>query len=144
MHPKVRVYNPEDAQAVADLWNLVFPDDPPWNDPMSLIQRKLTVQPDLFFVCESGSQIIGAVLAGFDGVRGWVHKLATHPSYRRQGVARLLMQAAEKGLAESGCTKLNLQVRDGNTSAASFYDDLGYAVEKRISMSKHIGGSGDA
>jgi len=98
VHPKVRVYNTEDEQAVVALWGLVFPDDPPWNEPTSVIQGKLTVQPELFFVCESG------------------------------------------------CSKLNLQVRDGNSSAASFYKELGYDVEKRISMSKHIGqaSSGDA
>lgn len=135
---KVRTYTNEDESAVIDLWNLVFPEEPPWNTPQSLIQRKLTVQPELFFVCESDGTITGTVLAGFDGVRGWVHKVATHPDYRRQGIARLLMQAAEKGLVELGCTKINLQVRDGNDSAASFYEDLGYAVEKRISMSKHI------
>jgi ribosomal protein S18 acetylase RimI-like enzyme len=144
MLPKVRVYEPSDREGVVALWNNVFADDPPWNEPSSVIDRKLTVQPDLFFVCEWNGRIVGTVIAGFDGHRGWVHKVATDPSCRRQGIAGLLMEAAEQGLASKGCRKLNLQVRAGNEDAVSFYHDLGFAVEQRTSMSKHIGGEGDA
>jgi ribosomal protein S18 acetylase RimI-like enzyme len=142
MPPKIRIFRADDEPAVVDLWNAVFPNDPPWNDPAEMIARKMAVQPELFFVCESDSVLVGTAMAGFDGVRGWVHKVATHPDYRRRGVARLLMLAAEQGLSAMGCTKLNLQVRDGNDPAASFYRELGYSVEERLSMSKHIGPSG--
>ena len=82
-------------------------------------------------------------MAGFDGHRGWVHKVATDPSYRRQGIARLLMEAAEKGLVSKGCRKLNLQVREGNDAAVTFYEEAGFSVECRTSMSKHIGNTND-
>lgn len=141
---RIRVYEAGDREGVITLWNQVFRDDPPWNEPATVIDRKLTVQPDLFFVCESEGRIVGTVMAGFDGFRGWVHKVATDPQFRRQGIARRLMEAAERGLVSKGCRKLNLQVRDGNERAISFYDDLGYSVEHRISMSKHLGGDGDA
>jgi len=134
----IRRYDPKDEQAVIALWDLVFPNEPAWNNPKSMIERKLTVQPHLFFVYEAHDRIVGTVMAGFDGVRGWVHKVATHPDFRRKGIAHELMNAAEAGLAELGCTKLNLQVRDGNDPAASFYRSLGYAVEERLSMGKHI------
>jgi ribosomal protein S18 acetylase RimI-like enzyme len=81
----------------------------------------------------------GTVLAGFDGVRGWVHHLAVHASYRRQGLARSLMTAAEKGLAALGCPKVNLQVRATNSAVVGFYRSLGYVVEDRTSLGKRLG-----
>jgi ribosomal protein S18 acetylase RimI-like enzyme len=81
----------------------------------------------------------GTVIAGFDGVRGWVHKLAVHPNHQRQGIATRLMEAAERGLAALGCSKLNPQVRASNAGVVDFYLRAGYVVEDRISMSKRLG-----
>ena len=141
MSPRVRSYDPGDREAVIGLWDEVFADDPPWNQPELVIDSKIKVQADLFFVCEIDGSIVGTVLAGFDGHRGWVHKVATDPRYRRKGIARLLMEAAERGLASKGCKKLNLQVRDGNDGAVAFYKGLGFAEERRVSMSKHLSDS---
>ena len=82
--------------------------------------------------------VVGTVLVGYDGVRGWVQKVAVDPAYRRRGIASLLMDAAEKALRELGCPKLNLQTRTGNTSAFEFYKEAGYDVEDRVSMSKRL------
>jgi len=82
---------------------------------------------------------VAAVLAGFDGVRGWVHHLAVRPSHRRQGIARALMVAVEEGLAKLGCPKVNLQVRATNATVMSFYLALGYSVEERASLGKRLG-----
>ena len=137
--PQVRRYRQEDREAVVALWSLVFTDEPLWNESNQLISRKLTVQPELFFVCEIDNQVVGTTVAGFDGVRGWVHKVAAHPDHRRKGIAARLMNAAETGLSALGCTKLNLQVRTSNSQAVAFYADAGYSEEDRVSMSKHLG-----
>ena len=137
--PKVRAYNPRDQQSVVELWATVFPDDPPWNEPRDVIQRKSSVQPELFMVCEIEGRVVGTVLAGFDGVRGWVHHLAVLPELRRRGLATRLMRAAEQGLTNSGCPKLNLQVRATNSGVVAFYQSLGYAIEDRISLGKPLG-----
>jgi len=135
----IRPYESKDQTQVVALWNEVFPDDPPWNEPASMIRRKLTVQPELFLVAHITGEVAGTVLAGFDGVRGWVHHLAVHASYRRQGLARSLMTAAEKGLAALGCPKVNLQVRATNSAVVGFYRSLGYVVEDRTSLGKRLG-----
>ena len=135
---EIRAYQPHDEEGVVSLWNLAFPDDPPWNRPSLVIERKLTVQPSLFFVATDGGRVVGTVLAGFDGVRGWVHHCAVSASVRRRGIGRQLMAAAERGLAELGCPKLNLQVRATNSSVVAFYNSLGFAVEERISMGKRL------
>lgn len=135
---EIRPFREEDAAAVTALWSDVFAGDPPWNEPSAMIRRKLTVQPELFLVAVSGGDVIGTVLAGFDGVRGWIHHLAVRPSMRRSGIATDLMRRAEEGLARLGCPKVNLQVRSGNEEAIAFYGALGYDVEDRVSMGKRI------
>ena len=135
---EIRPYQPKDHAQVVALWSDVFADDPPWNEPAAMIRRKLAVQPELFFVACINDQVVGAVMAGFDGVRGWIHHLAVYNSYRRQGIAGSLMRAAEKGLEAAGCPKVNLQVRATNSSVIAFYRSLGYEVEDRASLGKRL------
>ena len=134
----VRSFHLKDKQQVAALWRTVFPDDPAHNQPEQMIDLKLSVQDDLFFVYEQNGQTKGSVMAGFDGVRGWIHKLAAHPDLAGVGVGRQLMAAAEAGLKEVGCTKVNLQVRETNTQVIGFYKKLGYDIEPRTSMGKRL------
>ena len=75
----VRVFREADADAVSALWREVFPDDPPHNAPPLVIQQKLRVQPELFFVAEEEETIAGTVLAGYDGHRGWLYAVAVNP-----------------------------------------------------------------
>ena len=58
----IRPYESKDHTPVVALWNEVFPDDPPWNEPASMIRRKLTVQPELFLVAHVNDQVAGTVL----------------------------------------------------------------------------------
>lgn len=135
----IRVYQESDYAAVVALWKNVFPHDPPWNEPAELIARKRSVQPELFWIAQDGKDIVGTVLAGYDGVRGWIYHLAVDPSKRRKGTARLLMQTAENALEALGCPKINLQVRMNNTDVVHFYESIGYAVEERVQMGKPLG-----
>jgi ribosomal protein S18 acetylase RimI-like enzyme len=143
MQISIRSFSDADRAAVVALWSRVFPDDPAWNAPEAMIQRKLTVQRELFLVGVVGGEVIATVLAGFDGVRGWIHHLAVAPEHRRRGIARRLMAAAEAGLAALGCPKVNLQVRASNAGVVAFYRALGYAIEERVSMGKRLTGGDD-
>ena len=138
----IRSFEARDHAEVVSLWKDIFPDDPPWNEPTAVIQRKLTVQPELFLVGHVDGRLVATVLAGFDGVRGWIHHLAVRQSHRRQGIARALMAAAEEGLARLGCPKVNLQIRTANSGVISFYRALGYSVEERASLGKRLGEAG--
>ena len=131
---EVRAYRPGDEAGVVALWNAVFADDPAWNEPHGVIARKLTVQPQLFLVAAAASGVVGTTLAGYDGVRGWVHHVASAPDWRGRGVARALLAASVDGLRTLGCVKLNLQVRVGNERARRFYARLGFTEEARTSM----------
>jgi len=135
---EVRPYGDADFNAVVELWAEVFVDDPSHNVSKEMIDRKLQVQPELFLVAVRDGAIVGTVMAGFDGVRGWIHRLAVKESVRRSGIGTKLMSAAEVGLARMGCPKVNLQIRAENTDVVAFYRSLGYGVEERVSMGKLV------
>jgi len=138
----VRAFRSADRDQVERLWARVFPDDPPSNAPALLIDTKLRVQPELFLIAVADGAVVGAVMAGFDGVRGWIHHLAVSPDHRRRGIATALVRAAESGLGRLGCPKVNLQVRATNLDVLAFYRQLGYGVEDRVSMGRRLEGTG--
>jgi ribosomal protein S18 acetylase RimI-like enzyme len=138
----VRSFCAADREQVERLWTRVFPDDPPSNAPAALIDTKVRVQPDLFLIAVVDGTVTGAVMAGFDGVRGWIHHLAVAPDHRRRGIATALVRAAESRLGDVGCPKVNLQVRATNSEVVAFYRQLGYGVEDRVSMGRRLGGAG--
>lgn len=121
----VRSFELEDEDAVVALWEEAGLTRP-WNDPRADIRRKLTVQPELFLVAVDGDTVVGSVMSGYDGHRGWLYYLAAAASHRGRGVGRLLVAEAERLLEALGCPKVQLMVRPENTGARGFYDALGY------------------
>ena len=134
----VQAYDNECFTDVDQLWREVFPDDPPWNRAKVAIPAKLAVQPELFLVAIAHERVVGTVMGGYDGHRGWVYALAVKPDQRRQGIASALMAELETRLRALGCEKLNLQVRTKNSQVLALYQHLGYTVEERISLGKRL------
>jgi ribosomal protein S18 acetylase RimI-like enzyme len=129
----IRKFEPQDRRALIDLWRRVFPDDPPHNEPASVIDAKLAVD-DLIFLVERSGEIMGACMAGWDGHRGWLYAVAVLPEIRRTGVGSMLVTTAIRELKQLGCIKVNLQIRASNTENVVFYESLGFSVEERVSM----------
>ena len=123
---------------VVALWKSIFGYDAPHNEPGFAIDNKLAVDDGLFFVAEVGSKVVGTIMAGYDGHRGWIYSLAVLPEYRMKGVGARLVRHSEKQLQRLGCPKVNLQIMQGNEAVVEFYRKLGYQTEPRISMGKKI------
>jgi ribosomal protein S18 acetylase RimI-like enzyme len=123
---------------VMALWETVFGYEAMHNKPNLVIDKKIEVDDHLFFVAFDGDAVVGTVMAGYDGHRGWLYALAVSPSHRRQGIGSRLVSHAEHALTQMGCVKINLQILEGNESVTAFYSFLGYSVENRISMGKRI------
>ena len=134
----IRPYNDADEAAVIALWQEALPDAAPHNDPALAIRKKMEAGGDLFLVAEVGGGVVGTVMGGYDGHRGWVYSLAVREPYRRQGVGRALLRHLEAALAKRGCLKVNLQVRTSNVAIVPFYQALGYRVEELVSMGKRL------
>jgi ribosomal protein S18 acetylase RimI-like enzyme len=125
-----------DRDATVDLWKSVFSYGTPHNEPGLVIERKVAMEDDLFFIACHGNEIVGTVMAGYDGHRGWIYSLAVKAERRKLGVGRRLMAHAEAALHKLKCLKINLQVIEANREVVEFYKKLGYVVEPRISMGK--------
>ncbi|HSG45399.1 MAG TPA: GNAT family acetyltransferase [Anaerolineales bacterium] len=134
---KIRPFELKDEKRVIALWKeckLVVP----WNDPKKDIQRKLKVNPELFLVGEIDGEIVGSIMGGYEGHRGWVNYLAVSPSHQKRGYGHQLMDAIEIKLRELGCPKINLQVRETNFEVIEFYKAIGYDLDNVIGMGKRL------
>jgi ribosomal protein S18 acetylase RimI-like enzyme len=134
----IRPYQNSDEQAVIALWNEALPDAAPHNEPARAIRAKLAVDRDLFLVAEVEGAVVGTVMGGYDGHRGWVYSVAVEARHRRRGIGAALLRRLEAALCERGCLKVNLQVRASNAGVIAFYEKLGYGVEERVSMGKRL------
>jgi hypothetical protein len=85
---QIAPYCSERFEGVKSLWQEAFPDDPPWNAAEIAIPAKLAVQPDLFFVALDGDQVVGSIMAGYDGHRGWLYASEFSPPPWRRGSTR--------------------------------------------------------
>lgn len=134
---QIRPFAPEDAAAVIALWQACGLTRP-WNDPQRDIDRKRALQADGFLVAIQNGRIVGSVMAGYDGHRGWVNYLAVDPTLRHLGLGRQLMTAAEAYVLALGAPKMNLQLREDNVAAALFYERIGYARDAVLSYGKRL------
>ncbi|MFT4235701.1 MAG: GNAT family acetyltransferase [Microbacterium sp.] len=132
----IRTLVDADVDAVIALWRdtgLVRE----WNDPRKDIERARGVWPELLLVADDDA-IVGSVMAGYDGHRGWLYYLATSPERRGEGIGRRLVTEAEQRLIALGCPKVMLMVRDTNARVFSFYDPLGYHRETSLLSGKRL------
>jgi GNAT superfamily N-acetyltransferase len=130
--------NNKHRDQVVVLWNQVFSYEATHNAPEIVIDKKIEFGDGLFFVAVNNDVVIGTVLAGYDGHRGWIYSMAVFPEHREKGVGSELLRFAEEKLAGKGCVKVNLQIIEGNEEVESFYLTNGYKTEKRISMGKRL------
>jgi ribosomal protein S18 acetylase RimI-like enzyme len=133
---QIRTFQKTDQDSVVALWASVFAYKEPRNKPETVIRQKLACQRELFLVAVIDGVLVGTVMGGYDGHRGWIYSLAVSPEARRQGVGTALMRYVERELANRGCPKVNLQVLASNAGTVEFYRKLGYAIEERVSMGK--------
>ncbi|MCC6607773.1 MAG: GNAT family acetyltransferase [Anaerolineae bacterium] len=136
--PHIRSFHLADSEAVIAVWEACQM-TVPWNDPHKDITRKMQVNPELFLVAEGvNGRILGTVMGGYEGHRGWINYLAVSPDCQGQGIGRALMAAVETRLAALGCAKINLQVRSSNRAVIQFYGHLGYHIDDVISLGKRF------
>jgi ribosomal protein S18 acetylase RimI-like enzyme len=139
----IRRFDASDTDAVIALWQQAFPEyrdlTRPQRNPHLSIANKLATQPELFFVAVFGGRIVGTVMGGYDGHRGWMYSLAVDESLRRHGIGTRLVAHVEKALTVLGCPKLNLQILSAKTELLAFYESLGYRADPVISLGKRLG-----
>jgi ribosomal protein S18 acetylase RimI-like enzyme len=114
---------PDDYQSVFALWAGAGPGiHLRRSDEPGEILKKLQRDPDLFLLAELDGQLVGAVLGGYDGRRGFVYHLAVAQEYRKRGIGTALMQVLETRLRAKGCIRYYLLVTNDNDGAMRFYE----------------------
>ena len=98
------------------------------DDSESGIARFLVRNPDTCFVAERNGKLIGVMMAGNDGRRGFIYHTAVHPDYHRQGIGSALVSAALEALQTLGITKVALVVFGRNTDGNAFWEKQGFTV----------------
>ena len=97
----------------------------PWNDPLADLDRALAGPSSTLLTAVAAAGLVGTVMVGHDGHRGWLYYLAVDPGWRGEGIGRALVAAAE-GWAVASVPKIQLMVREDNRAAVAFYERLGY------------------
>ena len=137
MELTIRNASPEDAAEVVRLW-----------EACGLVARYNDPAADFRFACEGpasavlvgwqGGQIVGSVMVGHDGHRGWLYYVACAPSRQKMGVGSSMIAAAEAWLRARGVPKVHLMVREANAPVTGFYERLGFETMPRIAMAKWL------
>lgn len=130
---QIRKMTIEDYEAVYGLWlsckgmglNSV-------DDSRDGIEKFLGRNPDTCFVAEKDGVIVGAVIAGSDGRRGYIYHTAVSPEQRRQGIASKLVESVMSALEEIGIAKAALVVFDRNADGNAFWEKSGFTVREDL------------
>ena len=139
MSIKIKTFNDKKhRKQVIKIWTAIFRYSDKRNNPALIIDKKLAINDNLFFIALDKDKVVGTIMAGYDGHRGWIYSLAVIPEIRRANIGTKLVKHAENELKKLGCVKINLQIFKDNESVKKFYLKNGYSVEERISMGKEI------
>ena len=122
------------------LWAGIFVEgyEAPHNDPDVSIGLKTAYDSELLLVAVDGSRVVGTVMGGYDGHRGWIYSLAVDENERHRGIGTEMIEEVVRRLMARGCLKVNLQVMPDNEGVVRFYQELGFSVEDRLSMGKRL------
>ncbi|MEC8236355.1 MAG: GNAT family acetyltransferase, partial [SAR324 cluster bacterium] len=134
---EIRSFQLEDEFPLIKLWvkcQLVVA----WNDPSKDISRKVQLDLEGLLLDWHDNSLIASVMAGYEGHRGWINYLAVEPEFRRKGLGKTMMKAAETYLEQFECPKINLQIRAQNHQVIEFYKSIGFLQEDVINMGKRL------
>lgn len=124
----IRLMTIEDYKNVYDLWmsctGMGLND---LDDSKEGIEKFLSRNPNTCYVAEDHS-IVGAIMAGNDGRRGFIYHTSVHPAYRHQKIGSRLVSASMNALAELGINKVALVVFDRNEIGNKFWEKQGFTV----------------
>lgn len=102
------------------------------DDSQEGINKYLLRNPDTCFVAICDKMIVGVILSGHDGRRGFIHHTAVNPNYRMMGIASSLLDCAMKALKEQGINKVALVVFDRNQAGNAFWEKQGFTSREDL------------
>jgi len=137
MTAAIREMTIEDYAASLTLWQGCEGIGLSVSDERPALEEYLRRNPGLSFVALDGDELVGTVLCGHDGRRGFLYHLAVRPDSRRQGIGNLLVERALESLRRQGIIKCHLVVFGTNEKAAGFWARHGWKERIDLRMFSH-------
>ncbi|QCX74973.1 Acetyltransferase YpeA [Streptomyces sp. YIM 121038] len=135
---RIRPARPGDLDAVLAFWK-VAGEGTSISDDRAGVERLVARDPDALLLAERGGELVGTAIAGFDGWRCHLYRLAVHPDQRRRGIGSALLTAAEQRFAALGGRRADAMVLNRNERAHHAWHAAGYAPEPQWSRwVKHL------
>ena len=133
MEVNVRIMTIDDYDKVYALWmsckNMGFNN---LDDSRDGIEKYLNRNPATCFVAEQEGMVVGVILSGHDGRRGFIHHMAVAESCRRQGIATMLLNRAVDALKQEGINKAALLVFNRNEAGNAFWETQGFTARDDV------------
>jgi|NGEPerStandDraft_6_1074524.scaffolds.fasta_scaffold96832_2 ribosomal protein S18 acetylase RimI-like enzyme len=126
----IRLANAGDAGAVLELWRLAATVTTRTDNEASL-RSLIARDPEALLLAEDEGELVGAVIAAFDGWRGTFFRLAVLPERRRTGIGRALVAAGERSLHKRGAARITLYAIRAEAGAEAFWLATDYAPDDR-------------
>ena len=132
MNAEVRAATNADVDAVLAVWAEARSRAAQTHDDPTVVQQLLDRDPGALLVAESGGEVVGVLIAGWDGWRGNVYRLAVLPSHRREGIARQLVEAGHERLRAQGARRVTALVGGEEGAAHRLWRAVGYQRDEFV------------
>jgi len=124
---KLRNFTIDDFEAVQKLWNeSKLPYRPKGRDRKEKIATELNNNTSIFIVAEKSDEVVGVVFGTHDGRKGWINRLAVHPKFRNEGIAKILIAEVERRLLDRGIEIMTCLIERDNIDSQNAFKKLGF------------------
>jgi ribosomal protein S18 acetylase RimI-like enzyme len=127
----IRPARAADAQAVLEIWRSAG-SRPSVSDSAAALERLLATDATSLLVAELDGELVGTLIAGWDGWRGNMYRLAVLPEHQRRGIAGALVDEGEQLLRRKGAPRFSAIVVHEKDAAAAFWRAAGYGRQDDV------------
>jgi ribosomal protein S18 acetylase RimI-like enzyme len=129
----IRVGGNEDVSRALDVWERARSPAATTPDDAESVTRLIEHTPDALLVADCEGELVGTLIASWDGWRGNMYRLAVLPAFRRRGIARRLVDAGHERLRAKGARRVTALVAHAEDEATGLWREAGYQLDEQLS-----------